>query len=173
MDEPAEPRPRGYGARAITEIEIYAVSSIIVLYILACGWTLVSASQGTLSDTWAVAAVISLGLIAPVCTWALRTAVALQGKQVTRPAERGALSSVPGLLLGALQRITERFAGPASRLRPVSMETARVADIGLAVLSVSLFWAFYTGSLLAAVIVPVVVHWVRLSRRRPRGPIQR
>ncbi|MGB3763093.1 MAG: hypothetical protein WA966_07710 [Ornithinimicrobium sp.] len=166
MDEPAEPRPRGYGARAITEIEIYAVSSIIVLYVLACGWTLVSASQGTLSDTWAVAAVISLGLIAPVCTWALRTAVALQGKQATRPAERGAFSSVPGLLLRYLQRLTERFTGPASRLRPVGLGAARVADLGLAVVSVSLFWAFYTGSLLAALIVPLVVHGVRLSRRR-------
>ncbi len=166
VDEPAEPGPRGYGERAITEIVIYAVSSVIVLYVLACGWTLVSAAQGTLSDSWAVAAVITLGLIAPVCTWALRTAVALQGKQATRPAERGALSSVPGLLLGYLQRVTERFAGPRSRLRPVRMGRARVADIGLAVISVSLFWAFYTGSLFAAVIVPLVVHWVRLTRRR-------
>ncbi|MGC1208684.1 MAG: hypothetical protein WA880_12075 [Ornithinimicrobium sp.] len=166
MDEPAKRRPRGYGARAVTEIEIYAVSSIVVLYTLAFGWTLVSATQGALSETRSVAAVIALGLIAPVCSWSLRRAVALQAKQATRDAERGALSSVPGLVLGYFKARAERSARPKGRLRPAAMSAARVTDIGIGLLSVSLFWAFYTGSLVAAVLVPVVFHWVRLTRRR-------
>ncbi len=166
MDEPAKRRPRGYGARAVTEIEIYAVSSIVVLYTLACGWTFVSATQGALSDARAVSAVIALGLIAPVCSWSLRRAVALQAKQTTRDAERGALSGVPSVLLGYLKARAERSAGPKIRLRPAAMSAARVTDLGIALVSVSLFWAFYTGSLIAAVLVPSVFHWVRLSRRR-------
>ncbi|MGB3828485.1 MAG: hypothetical protein WA962_06865 [Ornithinimicrobium sp.] len=165
MDEPAEHRSRGYRARAVTEIEIYAVSSIIVLYTLAWGWTLVSASQGSVSDTEAVAAVITLGLIAPVCSWALRTAIALQAKQSTRAAEPGALSGVPGLVLRRVRSRTGRSASSSQGPRRDKLTPARVADIGIAVTSVALFWAFYAGSLLAAVIVPLSVHWMRWSRR--------
>lgn len=165
VDEPTPPQ-RGYWERAVTELEIYAVSSILVLYALACGWTFVSAAQGTVSETQAVAAVITLGLIAPVCSWALRRAISLQGKQSTRAAERGALSGVPGLLLarwrGREQRSLRSMRWPGRR----NVSATRAADIGIAVVSVALFWAFYAGSLLAALLVPLAVHWLRWNRRR-------
>lgn len=166
VEEPAERRPRGYRARAVTEIAIYAVSSIIVLYTLAFGWTLVSASNGTLSDTQAVAGVIVLGLTAPVCSWSLRVAVSLQAKQTTRAGEQGALSGVGALVSKRLRAWAAGQNRRIARAKRSPMSRSRVSDVGLVVVSVALFWAFYTGSLLAAAVVPATVHWVRWSRRR-------
>jgi len=160
MDEPAEREPRGHGSRAITEIALYSVSSIIVLYLLACGWLLYAAADGRVSPTFGVAGVIVLGLLAPICPWALKIATELQAKQQTRVGDTGALSSAVGQLSRALQaRATKRGAVLPARW---SRSAARDRDTAMVIGSVALFWAFYTGSLLAALVVPVAVHWARL-----------
>ncbi len=162
MDEPAEHEPRGYRSRAITEIALYSVSSIIVLYLLACGWLLYAAADGRVSPTVGVAGVIVLGLVAPICPWALGVAIGLQAKQQTHVGDAGALSSAVGQLSRAVQaRAAKRGAGLPARW---SRSAARDRDIAMVMVSVALFWAFFTGSLLAAFVVPVTVHWARWRR---------
>ncbi len=165
MDEPAERKPRGYRSRAITEIALYAVSSIIVLYLLASGWLLYAAADGRVSDTVAVAGVIALGLAAPICPWALGIAMGLQAKQQTRVGDTGAISSAVGQLSRALRAQAERR-GAALPTRGL-WGAERDRDIALAIVSMALFWGFYAGSLFAAFIVPVTVHWAR-RRRDPK-----
>lgn len=162
MDESAEREPRGYGSRAITEIALYTVSSIIVLYLLACGWLLYAAAGGRVSPTFGVAGVIVLGLLAPICPWALGIATGLQAKQQTHVGDSGALSSAVGQLSRAVQaRAAKRGAALPTRW---SRRAARDRDIAMVIVSVALFWAFFTGSLLAAFVVPVTVHWARRRR---------
>lgn len=166
MDEPADREPRGYRSRAITEIALYLVSSLIVGYVLACGWLAYAVSGGRISDTLAVAGVITLGLIAPICPWALAIATGLQAKQQTRVGDAGALSSAVGQLSRAVRaRAAKRGATVPARW---TRSAARDRDIAMAIVSVALFWAFYTGSLLAAFVVPVTVHWARRRKDAPR-----
>lgn len=164
MDEPAEREPRGYRSRAITEIALYSVSSIIVLYLLAAGWLLYAAADGRVSDTMAVAGIIALGLAAPICPWLLGIAMGLQAKQQTRAGDAGAISSAFGHLSRAVKAQATKV--PSARrgsTRPAGRlwSTKRDRDIAMAMVSVCLFWGFYAGSLLAALMVPVTVHWYR------------
>lgn len=163
MEEPAEREPRGYRSRAITEIALYLVSSVIVLYLLACGWLLYAASDGRVTPTFGVAGVIVLGLSAPICPWALGVATGLQAKQQTRAGESGALSSAMTQFFRVVQTQVAKHSAALPPRKP--SRVSRDRDIAMAIVSLALFWAFYTGSLLTAFIVPVTVHWARRSRK--------
>jgi len=158
----SEPEPRNYGSRALTEVAIYALSSVVLLYVLAAGWVLTASLSEQVPPTQAVGGVIVLGLAAPVCPWALRQATQLQAKQSTRtaPGAFGALTWRPWpALRHARHSFGARWGDRRGRLSP-----QRAHDLGIAVLSIAAFWAFYAGSLVAAVIVPVTVHWLRRRR---------
>ncbi len=162
MNEPAEREPRGYRSRAITEMALYSVSSIIVLYLLACGWLLYAAADGRVSPTLGVAGVIVLGLLAPICPLAFGVATRLEAKQQTHVGESGALTTAVGHLSRAVH---EGAAKRGARLPTRKFGSpGRDRDTAMVIVSLALFWAFYTGSLFAALIVPVTVHWARRRR---------
>ncbi len=165
MEEQPEPKPRRYRSRALTETAIYAYSSVLVLYALACGWVFFSTVNDELSRTASVSYIIGLGLIFPVTTYSIRQAGRLQAKQSTR--------NEPGILTLVSWRPGLRLRGWASRLvRPTGADQDthplvsrdRAVDLGIAVTSVALFWAFWAGSLVAAILVPITVHWMRRRR---------
>ncbi|HKJ11469.1 MAG TPA: hypothetical protein VJ976_03665 [Ornithinimicrobium sp.] len=161
MSEP-EPEPRSYRSRVVTELAIYAMSIVVVCYVLAAGWWMNASLTGQVSPTQAACGVIVLGLAAPVCPWALRHAVRLQAKQSRRTTE-GAFGALAWRSGPALRRTRDALSVPWSGLRPrISPERAR--DVAIAALSIAAFWAFFTGSLVAAAIVPVTVHWLRRRR---------
>ncbi|MGB7448738.1 MAG: hypothetical protein WA892_06370 [Ornithinimicrobium sp.] len=157
-----EPEPRNYGSRALTELALYALSALVLLYVLAAGWLLTALLTGQVSSIQGVCAIIALGLAAPVGPWALRQALRLQAKQSTRTTP-GAFDSLARQLRPTLRRagqwLCARWGGGGGRISP-----ERAYDVGIAVLSISAFWAFYAGSLVAAVFVPVAVHWLRRYR---------
>lgn len=163
-EEPSGPEHSGYWRRASTELVTYALLSVIVLYLLSVVFLLTSIANGTFSERTAVLAVIGLGLLAPVCLWAFRAAVVNERKQSSRR-EPGVLSR--SMLLSVWQRV-RRLTQPLRLRRAGGAQSRpdRTLDVGVAVISVALFWALYAGSLVAAVIVPVTVHWVLRRRLR-------
>ncbi len=166
MAEVGDSGKRGYGSRAVTEVAIYAVSSLIVLYVLGTGWVLVEATTGRLPKTQAVLGIIGVGLAAPICPWAMRIAIRLQESQSSRR-EEGAFTGAAGYLLKQFRVWTNGASGSRvlGRLGR-RMSAGRATDVGIAVVSVALFFAFYGGSLIAAAIVPITLHWVLATRRR-------
>ncbi|MGB5951943.1 MAG: hypothetical protein WBG57_05415 [Ornithinimicrobium sp.] len=165
MKEQPEPRRRRPGDRTLRELGIYAFSSVVVLYALAWGWVVFSTMNGSLSRTASVFGIIGLGLIWPVCTLSMRHALRLQEKQLTRR-EPGLFSLItwrPGPRLRGLvpPTLRRRRADQGAR---APMSRAQALDVGMAITSAALFWAFWAGSLAAAVVVPVTVHWMRRQR---------
>lgn len=165
VEEQPEPKPRRYRSRALTEIAIYAYSSVLVLYALACGWVLFSTLNGELSRTASVFSIIGLGLIFPVCTHSMQQAVRLQTKQSTRrePGIFTLISWRPGPQLRRWIPGFLRRGDPGQGIH-APMSRDRAHDLGIAVVSVALFWAFWAGSLAAAFLVPITVHWMRRHR---------
>ncbi|CAN5359583.1 hypothetical protein BH23ACT6_BH23ACT6_22350 [soil metagenome] len=164
--EQGGPQPHNPRGRVLRELAIYAYSSVLVLYALACGWVLFSTLSGELSRTASVFGIIGLGLIAPVCTLSMRQALRLQTQQSARQ-EPGIFSLIswrPGLLL--LRRWTPRALrrGTSDQGIRAPLSRHRAFDIGIAVASAALFWAFWAGSLSAALVVPITVHWMRRPR---------
>lgn len=158
----SEPEPRSFRSRALTEIALYALSFVVLLYVLAVGWLLSASFGEQISSTHRVWAVIALGLAAPVGPWALRQAVRLQAKQSKRTTP-GAFSGLARPLGPALRRARHALGARWSRGRG-RISPERAHDVGVAVLSIAAFWAFYAGSVVAAVVVPVAVHWLRHYR---------
>lgn len=149
----------------LTELAIYAYSSVLVLYVLAGGWVLFSTMSGELSRTQSVFVIIGLGLLFPVCSLATRQALRLQTKQTTRR-EPGIFSLITWRPSPAMRRWVPRAlrpGGPEEGGR-TPMSRDRANDIGIAITSAALFWAFWAGSLAAALVVPITVHWMRRPR---------
>lgn len=166
MEEHEASEPRRYSSRALTEIAIYAYSSVLVLYALACGWLLFATTSGEVTRTASVFGIIGLGLLAPLCTVSMRQALHLQSKQSTRQ-EPGIFSLITWRPGPRMQRWIPRAfrRGSTDQGIHAPMSRDRAVDVGIAVTSVALFWAFWAGSLVAAGLVPITVHWMRRRRR--------
>lgn len=131
------------------ELLSFVLFAIWLVYLMALAIVLVMAAGGRFSDRAQVALVLGFGLVAPLVGWV----VAVHVERVAGPQ--------PGRLWRLGPLVAAQIRWPARR-------RVRVRDSALAVGSVALFWTVWTGSLLAALVVPVA-GWALILLRWPSG----
>lgn len=127
----------------------FVLFAIWLSYLTAAAIVLVMGVDGRFSGRAQALLVIGFGLVAPLVGWVVQVHV----ERVAGPQ--------PGRIWTLGREVAATIRWPARR-------RARVRDAGLALGSAALFWAVWTGSLLAALVVPVA-GWALILLRWPRG----
>jgi hypothetical protein len=157
MAEVSGPRdgPTGWGlSRLWHEFSTFLLYVFWVLALLAVPLVYVFVDIGRLS---AAAAVVGLGLLAPLVAWAI-------GAHLERVAG------------GQERRWWWRYTQWPHRLRSAPLDQAgwdrwqRASSIAVAVGSLTIAWTVYAGSVVTAVLVPVAVWVVVFARLRRSAP---
>lgn len=131
------------------ELVSFVLFAVWLTYLTAAAIVLVMAADGRFSDREQAMLVVGFGLLAPLVGWVVRAHV----ERVAGPQ--------PGRLWQLDRQVAAAIRWPARR-------RARLQEVALAMGSVGLFWTVWTGSLLAALVVPVAVWTLILVRSPPR-----